>query len=170
MPAGVWTAEDGLPVPPPALLQAVSETCRRLADAASGRVFEVPGDGVESVLEAERASGARYDTILSFMRTPAVADKEGFVAALELILAAEGWICMVEPDPTRSGSISRRVASRSGRGSSRRRAGSDVVAAVRSRGLVVTDLHRREALSVAPPWRRYVVLRARRESPRSPGS
>lgn len=167
MPAGAWTAEDRLPVPPPALLQAVSETCRRLADAASGRVFEVPGEGVESVLEAERASGERYDTILSFMRIPAVASLEDYIAAIERILAEEGWICMVEPAPTRSGSISSRVASRLRRGSSRRRADTNVVAAVRSHGLVVTDLYRREAPSVEPAWRQYVVLRARRETPRS---
>ncbi len=170
MPAGAWTAEDRLPVPPPALLQAVSETCRRLADAASGRVFEVPGEGVESVLEEERASGERYDTILSFMRIPAVASLEDYIAAIERILAEEGWICMVEPVWLDRGPPWRRLTGRLRRAPRWSDKGQDVVAAVRSHGLVVTDLYRREAPSVEPAWRQYVVLRARRESPRSPES
>ena len=181
--------ERASPALPPALLQAVSETCRRLADAASGRVFEVPGDGIESALEAERASGARYDTILSFMCTPQVVSLEDYVAAIERILAEEGWIRMVEPARLDPGSPWRRLtgrlrrparqsdrgrglvpAARSVIGHASNRApsaasGQDLVSAVRSGGLVVTDVHRREAASVPPEWRQYVVLRARRATP-----
>ena len=47
--------------------------------------------------------------------------------------------------------------------------GRDVVSAVRAQGLVVTDVQRREARSVPPAWRRYVVLRARRVTPQPDG-
>lgn len=188
---GERPAEHGSPGPPPALLEAVDEGCRALTAAASGSVFVVPEHGVESALQSEQASGERYDTILSFMRTPQLADVEGFVAALERILAEEGWIFMVEPSATgaeatraRLGSSLETVrralpsgfsqlggwlAARLGRRSPRRRAGADVVAALRSGGLVVTDLSRRRAQSVPAAWRPYVVLRARRESPRNAG-
>lgn len=165
MTTGVREAEYGLPVPPAALRKAVGEACRELTAAASGRVFEVPEAGVESALESEWESGARYDTILSFLCTPGVVDIQGFVAALERILAEEGWIFMVEPVATRSGALLSRSAARPGSGSRRRRAGTDVVAALRSGGLVVTDLYRREAQSAPAAWRRYVMLKARRESP-----
>ena len=195
MPAGVWTAEDGLPVPPPALLDEVDERCRALAATAAGRVYTVPAGTAETALEAEAGSGARYDTILSFMRTPAVASLEGYVAALERVLADEGWICMVEPAWLDRGPPWRRLTGRRRRSAPRQsdrgrglvpavrsmidqasnRApssdkGQDLVSAVRSGGLVVTDVHRREAPSVEPAWRQYVVLRARRQSPRPPES
>ena len=83
MATGVRPAEHGLPGPPPALLEEVDESCRAFTAAASGRVFVVPEAGAESALESERASGARYDSILSFMRTPGVVDIKRFVAALE---------------------------------------------------------------------------------------
>ena len=144
MATGVRAAEHDLPPVPKALLEAVGEARRELTAAASGRVLVVPEAGAESALESEQASGARYDTILSFLCTPGVADLEGFAAALEQVLADEGWIFMVE------------LAA----------AGTDVVSVVRSRGLFVTDLYRREAPSAPAGWRRYVVLKARRESPR----
>ena len=165
MTTGVRPAEHGLPGPPPALLEEVDESCRALTAAASGRVFLVPEAGADQALESERAGGARYDTILSFMRTPGVVDIEGFVAALERILAEDGWIFMVEPAAARTGAIRSRLAARLGRGSPRRRAGTDVVAALRSGGLVVTDLHRRELVSAPARWRLYVEIRARRETP-----
>ena len=190
MTTGVRAAEHDLPPVPATLLEEVGEARRELTAAASGRVFVVPEAGAEPALESERASGARYDTILSFMCTPGVADIEGFVAAVEGILAEEGWIFMVEPVPARpAGAMGARlggglVAARrtllSGfkrlgsrlmagprRGSAPRSTGIDVVAALRSGGLVVTDLHRREALSAPAAWRHYVVLKARRESPRT---
>ena len=165
MRTGVRASEHGPPVPPPALLEAVAEACRELAAAASGRVFEVPDNGIEPALQQAAAGGARYDTILSFMRTPQVADIEGFVAALEQILAEDGWICMVEPAATTAGPTRRRLAALLGRRSPRRGADTDVVAALRSGGLFVTDIWRRAALSAPPAWRHYVVLRARRQSP-----
>ncbi len=167
MATGVRAVEYDLPPVPTTLREAVGEARRELTAAASGRVFEVPEAGVESALESEWESGARYDTILSFLCTPGVVDAQGFVAALERILAEEGWIFMVEPVATRSGAVRSRSAARPGSGSPRRSAGTDVVSAVRSRGLFVTDLYRREAPSAPAGWRRYVVLKVRRESPRT---
>lgn len=166
MATGVRAAEHDLPPVPTTLLEAVGEARRELTAAASGRVLVVPEAGAESALESEQASGARYDTILSFLCTPGVVDLEGFVAALEQVLAEEGWIFMVEPAAARSGALRSRSVARPGSGSRRRSAGTDVVSAVRSRGLFVTDLYRREAPSAPAGWRRYAVLKARRESPR----
>ena len=164
MRTGVRAAEHGPPVPPPALLEAAEEACRELAAAASGQVFEVPDDGIELALQRQAADGARYDTILSFMRTPRVADIEAFVAALEQILAEDGWICMVEPTATGAGPIRRRLSALPGQ-RSRLSADTDVVAALRSGGLFVTDIWRREAPSAPAAWRHYMALRARRQSP-----
>ena len=168
MTTGARAAGHGLPSPPPALLDAVDEACRELAETASGRVFEVPEAGAESALDKEAADGARYHTILSFMRTPQVSDIEGFVAALEQILAEDGWICMVEPAATGVGPIRRRLAARPGRRSSGPAERADVVTALRSGGLFVTDLWRRQAPGVPAAWRHYVVLRARRQTPPMP--
>ena len=164
MTTGARVTEGGLPAPPPTLLDAVDELCRALAASASGRVFRVPGADVEAALRSECGSRARYDTILSFMRTPQVADLEGFVAALEAILADEGWILMVEPAGTGASFRGRLPARLRRRWPDRRRGGRDVVSALRSSGLFVTDIYRRDAPSVPSTWRRYVELRARRQS------
>lgn len=170
MTTGTRAGERDLTAPPAALLAAVDEHCRALAATAVGRVFSVPAEGAESALESESRGGARYDTVLSFMCTPLVASLEDYVAALERILADEGWILMVEPAGLYRGGLPRWLTARSRRSSpSLRTRGRDVVSAVRSRGLFVTDIHRREATSVSPGWRQYVVLRARRATPRPEG-
>ena len=161
-------AVDDLAAPPAALLDAVDERWRALAATAVGRVFSVPAADAEAALRSESRSGARYDTVLSFMCTPQVTSLEDYVAAIEQILADEGWILMVEPAGLYRGSLPRWLTARSRRLSPLPRTwGRDVVSAVRARGLVVTDIHRREATSVPPEWRQYVVLRARRATPRS---
>ena len=171
MTTGVRAAAQASSTPPPALLDEVDERCRALAATASGRVYTVPAEAAEASLEAEAHRGARHDTILSFMCTPHVASLEDYVAAMERVLADDGWIAMVEPAWLDRGRLRARLAARRRPPSPRRSAeGRDLVSAVRSRGLVVTDLHRREAASVPSAWRQYVVLRARRESPPSPGS
>ena len=153
-------------VPPPALLDAVDERCRALAATALGRVFSVPARGAEEALRSEARTGARYDTILSFMCTPHVASLEDYIAAIEQVLADEGWIGMVEPAWLDRGALREWLTARRRHPLPRRSAnGQDLATAVRSRGLVVTDIHRREARSVPPAWRQYVVLRARRQTP-----
>lgn len=142
---------------PPALLDALDGRWQALAASAAGRVLELPADGVEEAVRAECSRRARYDTILSFMRTPEVADLDSFVAALDLLLADDGWILMMEP---------------SGPGNGKRRwrrpgpdqAGRDVVSALRGGGFTVADLHRRELTPAPARWRRYVEIRARRET------
>ena len=174
---------SGVPAPP-SLLDALSERWQPLAASAVGRVLELPADGVEAAVRSECSRGARYDTILSFMRTPQVSDLDGFVAALGEILADEGRILMMEPSGSGNGRLGRlrgwlpsgsrngrlrgRLPSRIGHPRSHRdRAERDVVSALRAGGFTVTDLHRRELASVRTQWRRYVEIRARRESPRA---
>ncbi len=171
MTTGARAAERHLAAPPGVLLEAVDERCRALAATAVGRVFSVPSEGADAALEAEGRTGARYDTILSFMCTPQVPSLEDYVAAIEQVLAPGGWICMVEPAGLVRGPERRWLTGRLRHQSPQRRdKGHDVVSAVRSRGFMVTDIHRREAPSVPAAWRQYVVLRARRESPRSQAS
>ncbi|MXW94986.1 MAG: hypothetical protein F4110_01575 [Acidimicrobiaceae bacterium] len=156
--------------PPASLLDAVELHCRALAAAAARRVFTVPAEGAEAALRSASRSGARYDTVLSFMCTPQVASLEDYVAAIELILADEGWIGMVEPAGIDRGWLPGWLTARLRRQLPPRRAtGRDAVSAVRARGLVITDIQRREARSVPPAWRQYVVLRARRATPRPEG-
>ena len=166
MTTGARAAERHLAAPPGALLEAVDERCRALAATAAGRVFRVPCEGAEAALLAEGRTGARYDTILSFMCTPQVPSLTDYVAAIEQVLASGGWICMVEPAGLDRGPVRGWLTARLRRQSPQRRdTGRDVVSAVRSGGFVVTDIHRREAPSVPAAWRQYVVLKARRHTP-----
>ena len=168
MTAGAPVTEQGLPMPPASLLDALSERWKRLAASAAGRVYELPSDGVEEAVRSECSRGARYDTILSFMRTPRVPDLAGFAAALKRILADDGWILMIEPSTSGSGPWRDRLSS--GLGSlrpGRERPGRDVVSALRAGGFTVTDLHRRETARAPARWRNYVEIRARRETPAS---
>lgn len=168
---GAPAAQRDLAEPPAALLDAVDDRCRELAASAVGQVFKVPANNAEAALRTEILSGARYDTVLSFMCTPQVASLKDYVAAVEQILAAEGWITMVEPSGLRHGAwrgwLTARLRPRSP--VPRVRSG-DLVPAVRACGLVITDLHRRKAPSGPPAWRQYVVLRARRATPSPPES
>lgn len=167
MATGARAAERDSAAPPAALLDAVDEHCRALAATAAGRVFTVPAEDAEAALRSEAGRGARYDTILSFMCTPQVASLEDYVAAIEQLLADEGWILMVEPAGLYRRAFPPSLTVRSPRLSPLPRTRDrDVVSAVWSRGLVVTDIHRREAASVPPEWRQYVMLRARRATPR----
>ena len=167
MTTGARAAQRHSAAPPAALLDAVDGRCRALAATAVGRVFTVPAEGAEAALETEAGGGARYDTVLSFMCTPQVASVEDYVAAIEQVLAGQGWIGMVEPAGIDGGTLSGWLAARLRHRPPPPRAGDrDVVSAVRAHGLVVTDVQRREARSVEPAWRHYVVLRARRATPR----
>ena len=155
---------------PPALLDALGERWQRLSASAAGRVFELPSEGVEAALGSECSRGARYDTVVSFMRTPDVSDLDSFVAALDQILADDGWILMMEPSGSGSGHTRGWLPSRLGHRRPIRAGGRrDVVSALRAGGFTVTDLHRRELVSAPARWRRYVEIRARRETPEPSG-
>ena len=170
MTTGARAAERDLTAPPAALLDAVDEHCRALAATAAGRVFTVPVEDAEAALRSEVGRGVRYDTVLSCMCTPRLTSLEDYVAAVEQVLADGGWILMVEPDGIDRGTLPRWLISPSRwRSPLLRTRGRDVVSAVRARGLVITDIQRREAKSVPPGWRPYVVLRARRATPRPAG-
>lgn len=142
---------------PPALLDALSERWEALVASAAGRVLELPSEAVEEAVRTEVSRGARYDAILSFMRTPQVSDLDSFVAALEQVLAPDGWILMLEPSGSGTGGLRGWL----GRGRPQR----DVVLALRARGFTVADLHRREQPAAPARWRRYLEIRARRETP-----
>lgn len=194
MNTGAGAAAQASPAPPAVLLNEVDERCRALAATAVGRTYTVPAGAAEADLGTEARRGARYDTVLSFMCTPGVASLTDYIAAIERVLADEGWILMVEPAWLDRGTLREWLAARRRRGCPPRRAkgkdlvsavrshyprldpvpgrgakGQDLVSAVRSRGLVLTDVHRCEAPSVPPAWRQYVVLRARRPSPGAAG-
>lgn len=165
MTAGAPVTVRGLPMPPESLLIALSERWQRLATSVAGRVYQLPSDGVEEAVRSECGRGTRYDTILSFMRTPQVADLDGFVAELERILADDGWIFMIEPSTSGSARLQDRLSSGlRNRGRSRDHPERDVVSALRAGGFTVTDLRRREMVSAPPRWRSYVEIRARRET------
>ena len=166
MTAGASVTERGMPTPPPALLAALSDRWRRLAASAEGPAYELPSDGAEAAVRSECDHGTRYNTVLSFMRTPEVADLDSFVASLERILADDGWILMIEPSNPGNGRLRNLLPSRlerrlPGRVEPER----DVVSALRAGGFTVADLHRREVVSAPARWRRYVEIRARRETP-----
>ena len=170
MTTGARAVERDLAAPQ-ALLDEVDEHCRALAATAVGRVYTVPTEAAEAALRSENRGGARYDTVLSFMCTPQVTSLEDYVAAIEQVLADEGWILMVEPAGLYRRAFPGWLTARSRRPSPLPRTrGRDVVSAVRSRGLFVTDVHRHEATSVPSEWRPYVVLRARRQSPQPAGT
>ncbi|MXZ53402.1 MAG: hypothetical protein F4Z34_09485 [Acidimicrobiaceae bacterium] len=167
MTTGARAAERDPAAPPAALLDAVDEHCRALAATAAGRVFTVPVEDAEAALRSEVGRGVRYDTVLSCMCTPRLTSLEDYVAAVEQVLADGGWILMVEPDGIDRGTLPRWLISRSRwRSPLLRTRGRDVVSAVRARGLVITDIQRREARSAPASWRRYVVMRVRRATPR----
>lgn len=213
MTTGAREGVHGASALPAALLEAADQRFLTLAATASGSVFEVPEQRSEDAVRAGLVQGARYDTILSFMRTPWIVDLGGFVVALEGLLADDGWILMVEPagtmpasrrlTPSRlRGRLDRRGLDvgdqrlqrltpsrlrvwpdRRGLGVGNQRlqrlipsrfrsdtpAGvrldRDVVSTLRCGGFMVTDLHRCEVPSTSRPWRRFVELQARRESP-----
>ena len=165
---GARHGRGATPAPPTSLLDALIERWQPLAASAVGRVLELPSDGVEAAVRSECSRGSRYDTVLSFMRTPQVSDLDGFVAALGEILADEGRILMVEPSGSGNGPLRGWLPWRIGHPRAHRDcAERDVVTALRTGGFTVTDLHRRELASVRAQWRRYVEIRARRESPQA---
>ncbi len=152
-------------------LQEAQQHCDRLTGDAQERIYRVPADAPLTALARAADEDARYQTILSFGCTPALASierhifeqyiLERYVAALKLILAPDGWIFMVEPTRPNGGSTQRsKLRSILGR----RDAGPDLVTALRGDGLFVTDVERLTAQRLPRRWQYYVVLKARRPS------
>ena len=152
---------------PSSVVEAVAGRCRAVGDIAAGRVLEVPlpgvpGECVEDALRQPLSAGESYDTIVSLVRTAAVAKVGVYVDLLDRLLAPGGWLLMVEPArvPAPRPAMARlRPALRR-----RPRTGDGIVAALWAGGFVVTDIHRFDARPAPAPWRRFVELRARRPS------
>lgn len=118
---------------------------------------------------AERGLGP-FDSIVSLIRTPLVADIDRFVDTMVLLLAAEGRLHLVEP-VRREGRIGRMlvVGGTLGRVAGGLHLDRDLPQDLRARDLIVTDLDRFEVPSLSAPLRPFVYAVARRpiSSPRS---
>ena len=152
---------------PPSVVAAVAGRCRAVGHVAAGRVLEVPlpgapGECVEDALRQPLSAGESYDTIVSLVRTPAVANVGVYVDLLDRLLAPGGSLLMVEParvPPPRPAMARLHAALRR-----RPRTGDGIVAALWAGGFVVTDIHRFDLRTAPVPWRRFVELHARRPS------
>lgn len=149
------------------------------------------GDGVDSVLMLDRSGDVRagtgrgdppgvtrldagvdtladlglgpFDSIVSLVRTPLVADLDLFLRTLLTLLAADGRLYLVEP-VRRHGRLGHVVAFG---GLLTRVAGGlhldrDLPAELRARGMVVTDLVRFEVPTLSAPMRPFIDAVARR--------
>jgi hypothetical protein len=116
--------------------------------------------GVDAVADLEPGP---FDSIVSLIRTPLVADLDRFITTLVGLLAADGCLYLLEP-VRRAGRLGRVLAVG---GSLGRVAGGlhldrDLPAELRSRGLVVTDLSRFEVPTLSAPMRPFIEAVARR--------
>ncbi len=116
--------------------------------------------GVDAVADVEPGA---FDSIVSLVRTPLVADLDRFITTLTGLLDTEGCLYWLEP-VRRAGRVGRVLALG---GSLGRAAGGlhldrDLPAELRARGLVVTDLSRFEVPTLSAPMRPCVEAVARR--------
>lgn len=159
---------------PPELSFALAERRRSIAAAASGRVLDLGGwsDHLGDYVEPPTVLGGleelaeldgEFDTIVSLVRTPLVADMDAFFANLVGLLAPDGIVAFLEPTlrPGRTGDILR-LGARAQRAFGGLHLDRDIPNEFRDRQLFVTDLHRFEVASVAAPLRPFVDGRARR--------
>ncbi len=159
---------------PPELSAALAERRRTIATTTAGRVLDLGGwnDHVSSYageplmledLEQLAEIDGEFDTIVSLVRTPLVADMDEFISQMIDVLAPEGVIAFLEPTirPGRTGELLR-LGARLQRPFGGLHLDRDIPNEFRSRRLFVTDLHRFEVASVAAPLRPFVDGRARR--------
>ncbi|MCQ3807099.1 MAG: hypothetical protein KTV16_07470 [Acidimicrobiia bacterium] len=104
-----------------------------------------------------------FDTIVSLIRTPLVADLNRFLRTLTELLADEGRLLFLEP-VVRAGRTGRLLAlgGRLGRAVGGLRLDWDLPAEIRAAGMTITDLHRFEVPTVSAPFRPFVEVRVRR--------
>ncbi|RMH66799.1 MAG: methyltransferase domain-containing protein [Actinomyces sp.] len=104
-----------------------------------------------------------FDTVVSLIRTPLVADLEGWLALVDRVLAPEGRFLFCEPTrrPGRTGRLLAAFAPLV-RATAGLHLDRDVPAAVRAAGFTITDLDRFEVPTVSAPLRPFVEGRARR--------
>lgn len=119
-------------------------------------------------LDAPELEAMAFDSIVSIVRTPLVADLDRFLASLLGLLAPEGRLCFLEPvrRPGRLGGLVA-LGGLINRGAGGLHLDRDLPAELRSKGLVVTDLARFEVPTLSAPLRPFIEAVARRPfSPR----
>ncbi len=164
---------------PPELAPALRARRHSLASQASGEVLDLGGwtdhlsaypDDAEITqltrLDEIDETGGGFDTIVSMIRTPLVADIEGFFRRLAAGLAEGGRLLVLEPT-IRTGRAGQMLAlgNRLSRPFSRFHLDRDIPADLRRSGLFVTDLHRFDVPSVSAPFRPFVEAHCRWPTP-----
>lgn len=145
----------------------------RLGDIRAGTSAHDP-EGVTRIDSdpEELAEGGHgpFDTIVSLIRTPLVADLNRFLKTLADLLTPHGRLLFLEP-ATRAGRTRRLPAlgGRSGRAFGGLHLNWDLPAETRASGMTITDLERFEVPTVSAPFRPFVEMKARRPlSPSEP--
>ncbi len=161
---------------PPELAPALRARRRELAAQATGRVLDLGGwtDHADVYRESDEVtkldsldelgeSAGDFDTIVSMVRTPLVADLDRFIRALVAQLGDDGHILFLEPT-IRTGRVGQLLAlgGRLSKPLMGLHLDRDVPHVIRRNGLFVTDLHRFEVPSVSAPLRPFVEARCRR--------
>jgi len=162
---------------PVELAPALADRRRALARGVRGRVLDLgewddhhdafgpdwSGEVVRVADPSQLDGVAAFDTVLSMVRTPLVADLAAYLARLDELLAPDGRVGFVEPT-VRTGRSGRLVAAggRMARAAGGLHLDRDVPHALRTHGFVVTDLDRFTLSSVAAPLRPFVAGWARR--------
>ena len=161
---------------PPELTPELRTRRRDLAAQATGRTLDLGGwdDHVDAYRDdadvtrldrLENLDGVvgEFDTIISMIRTPLVADFDGFIADLISHLGPEGRVLLLEPT-VRFGRAGQLLAlgGRLSKPVIGLHLDRDIPARIRRVGLFVTDLHRFEVASVSAPFRPFVEAHCRR--------
>ncbi len=138
----------------------------RLGDIRAGTAEYDPRGVVRVDVEPEELSElghGPFDTIISLIRTPLVADLNRFLRTLTGLLADEGRLLFLEP-VARTGRTGRLLAlgGRLGRSVGGLHLDWDLPAEIRALGLTITDLQRFEVPTVSAPFRPFVEARVRR--------
>ena len=104
-----------------------------------------------------------FDTIVSLIRTPLVADLNRFLRTLSELLADGGRLLFLEP-VARAGRTGRLLAisGRLGRAAGGLHLDWDLPAEIRALGMTITDLERFKVPTVSAPFRPFVEAKARR--------
>jgi SAM-dependent methyltransferase len=106
-----------------------------------------------------------FDTVVSLIRTPLVADLDRFLQTIADLLAPDGRLHFVEP-VRRSGRFGRLLAAAGvvGRAVGGLHLDRDLPAEIRKHGLTVTDIVRFEVPSLSAPMRPFIQAEVRRSA------
>ncbi len=156
---------------PPELSVALRDRRRAVAARASGRTLDLGGwsdhldaygDGVDLQCADLIAADGPYESIVSLVRTPLMADVDRFLTDLRALLAPNGHAYFLEPSvSTGSFGWAQIIGGRLSRSVAGLHLDRDIPDRIRRSGLFVTDLHRFEVASVAAPLRSFVEAWAR---------